>query len=220
VDDKDPLRIVSAEFTAGAASAASLPPPVMAEIAFAGRSNVGKSSLLGRMLGRPKMVRTSATPGCTRQINFYLARAADGAVFTLVDLPGYGYAKRSKVERQAWADLIEGYLRERPALSAVVLLVDPRRGLEDEERDLIELVEQAGAGQRRPVPVLLVATKVDKLSASKQKPTLAALGRQVGRPLIGFSAKDGRGAAELWRALRRATGVGAAAYDVQATTTD
>src|SRR5437870_9571841 len=99
---QDPFRIIGAEFLAGAGPGSSLPAPVMAEIAFAGRSNVGKSSLINAIIGRKSLVRTSSTPGSTRQINLYEARAADGARFHLVDLPGYGFTKRSKAEQAAW----------------------------------------------------------------------------------------------------------------------
>ena len=117
-------RIVSAEFTAAAHAAAELPPPTQVEIAFAGRSNVGKSSLLNRLMNRRNLARTSSTPGCTRQINFFGVRTSSGVNLSLVDLPGYGYAKRSKDERKLWAELIDGYLLGRPTLRAVALLVD------------------------------------------------------------------------------------------------
>src|SRR5262249_28996201 len=106
----DPHRIIDAEFIAGASAASSLPPPTTVEIAFAGRSNVGKSSLINALVGRKNLVRTSSTPGSTRQINLYAARAADGAVLHLIDLPGYGFTRRSKAEMAAWAALIERYL--------------------------------------------------------------------------------------------------------------
>ena len=133
----DPYRVVGASFIAGAGPGSSLPPPTQAEIAFAGRSNVGKSSLLNALVERRSLVRTSSTPGSTRQVNLFEARAADGAVFSLVDLPGYGFAKRSRSETATWAALIEGYIGARPTLAAVVLIVDVRRGLEDDDRELI-----------------------------------------------------------------------------------
>src|SRR5690606_23305020 len=115
-----------AEFEAAAQAPEQLPPPLGVEVAFAGRSNVGKSSLMNALMERRKLVRTSSTPGCTRAINFCKARARDGAELRLVDLPGYGYAKRSKTERNQWARMIESYLAERDHLRAVVMLVDAR----------------------------------------------------------------------------------------------
>jgi GTP-binding protein len=196
----EPWNIVEAAFVAGAQSPGQLPAPIGAELAFAGRSNVGKSSLMNALMGRRNLVRTSSTPGCTRQINFFEVRARDGAVMRLVDLPGYGYAKRSKGERAAWADLIEAYLTEREVLRAVAVLVDARRGVESEEQALIDFV------RGRPGPAaaaLLVATKIDKVPKSKRKATLSQLAGPTGIPIFGASAVTGDGIASLWRALRR-----------------
>ena len=198
----------SAEFKAAATSPASLPAPVLAEIAFAGRSNVGKSSLMNRLLGRRGLVRTSSTPGCTRQLAFFEAHFEGDAALTLVDLPGYGYAKRSKSERETWADLVEHYLEQRPTLRAVVLVVDVRRGLEPDDRDLLEMLEAPRKKKDRPlVTTIVVATKLDKLSAAAQKPALERVRSAAGRPVIGFSAVAGSGRAELWRAIFRAADV-------------
>jgi GTP-binding protein len=208
----DPLQIVASDFVAGAGSLASLPPPVSAEIAFAGRSNVGKSSLINTLVERRGLVRTSSTPGSTRQINLYEARARDGAVFQLVDLPGYGFTRRSKAEQAIWATLIEAYLRERVTLAAVLLLVDLRRGLEEDDLELIRFVEAARGADRRPVEILLVATKIDKVPRSSIRRGLAALSaaapRTAGgaaRRAIGFSSITAEGRRELWLAIRRAT---------------
>jgi GTP-binding protein len=189
---------------AGAGPGASLPAPTQAEIAFAGRSNVGKSSLVNALVQRRSLVRTSSTPGSTRQLNLYEARAADGAVFHLVDLPGYGFTKRSRSETAAWASLIEGYLGARPTLAAVVLIVDVRRGLEDDDRELIAFVDASKPPSRRPVAVLVVATKLDKLPRSGRKVALARIQEQAGHKVYGFSAVTGEGRDDLWRALRRA----------------
>jgi GTP-binding protein len=201
----DPKQIIDATFVAGAGPGSALPAPAMAEIAFAGRSNVGKSSLINAMVERKNLVRSGATPGVTRQINLFEARARDGAVFHLVDLPGYGFAKRSKAETASWKDLIEGYMRTRVTLAAVVLLVDARRGVEQDDLDLVEFVEGARDATRRPVQIVVVATKVDKVSSSSRQAALAAIGRQVGRKVVGFSAVTGEGRTELWTLLRRAT---------------
>lgn len=202
----DPLRIVHADFLAGAGPGSDLPAPTHAEIAFGGRSNVGKSSLINTLVERQSLVRTSSKPGSTRQLNLYEARAADGTVFHLVDLPGYGFTtRRSKAEKASWGTLIEAYLTTRSTLTAVVLLVDVRRGLEDDDRDLVEFIESAQGVSRRPVEVLIVATKLDKLPKSSRKSALSALGASVGHRVYGFSSETAEGRPELWRALRRAS---------------
>lgn len=201
----DPHQIVDAKFIAGAAVSGSLPPPTMAEIAFAGRSNVGKSSLINTLVERKGLVRTGATPGVTRQINLFEARARDGAVFNLIDLPGYGYSKVSKAERSAWQTLIEKYLRTRVTLSVLVLLVDVRRGVEEDDAQLIEFVDEASAAQRHPVEVVIVATKVDKLGVAARRTALAEIAQQTRRKVIGFSSETGEGRGELWRILRKVT---------------
>ena len=199
-----PWEIVEASFVAAANTPESLPPQLGVEVAFAGRSNVGKSSLLNALVRRKNLVRTSSTPGCTRQLNFFQARARDGAVFQLVDLPGYGYAKRSKTERSSWAELIEHYLLARDWLRAVVLLVDARRGLGESELGLLELLgKRAGA-----LPTnIVVATKIDKIQKSKRRAVLKQL--TVGGGIaIGTSALDGDGLDAVWRAIRKACHVG------------
>lgn len=188
-----PVKIAKAEFTAGAAKQNQIPPAALPEIAFAGRSNVGKSSLLNMMLQRKGLARTSNTPGCTRQINFFDVGVAGGPEMAFVDLPGYGYAKVSKSESRDWKILLEAYLRERPTLKAVVILVDVRRGLEQEEADLVEFL-----GLRPGLPVFLAATKLDKLSRNAQKPALAALQKEAGVKVVGTSAETGAGRDDLW----------------------
>lgn len=198
-------RVASAEFTAGATSEAGLPPPALAEIAFAGRSNVGKSSLMNALLARKNLVRTSNTPGCTRQINVFSARLADGLALHFVDLPGYGYAKVSKAEAKGWGPMLEGYLRGRATLRAVCVLVDIRRGIQQEERDLIEFLLAPSKVQRAvPTRVIVCATKLDKLPVSQQKPALAALVRESGLDVVGTSAETSAGREELWSRLRAA----------------
>lgn len=195
-------EIVEAGFLASAQEISSLPPPIGVEIAFAGRSNVGKSSLLNRLMARRNLVRTSSTPGCTRAINFFEARARDGMRLTLVDLPGYGYAARSRQEKLVWAKLIEHYLLERPALAAVVVLVDIRRGLEKDDLDLLELLSEQGPRSRAPTPVL-IATKLDRVPRAKQAAALQGLARST-RRVIGFSTEMPETTNEVWRALRHA----------------
>jgi GTP-binding protein len=198
-------RVVDAKFVAGAVDAASLPPPTLVEVAFAGRSNVGKSSLLNAMMQRRGLARTSSTPGCTRQLNVFEVRCSDGLALRFVDLPGYGWARRSKTERIQWQTMIEGYLRGRAGLRAVVLLVDVRRGVEDEERQLVDFLREPRAvSDPRPLEVVLVATKVDKVGAAGRKLALEEVRRRAGGRAIGFSAVTGEGRDELWERVRRA----------------
>ena len=203
----DEARVIAAEFRAAAGALAELPPPLSVEVAFAGRSNVGKSSLLNCLLSRRNLVRVSSTPGCTRKIGFYAAELADGARMTLVDLPGYGFARRSKSERDAWASLIEGYLLGRATLAMVVAIVDVRRGLEDDDRDLLELCASKPRVTRPALQTLVVATKLDKLPASKQKLELAKVRQAAGVPVLGFSAETALGRDELWRKIRGGAGL-------------
>jgi GTP-binding protein len=197
------IRVVDAKFVAGAVDLASMPPPTLVEVAFAGRSNVGKSSLLNATMQRRGLARTSSTPGCTRQLNVFEVRCQDGLAVHFVDLPGYGWARRSKTERAHWQEMIEGYLRGRAGLRAVVLLVDVRRGVEDEERQLVEFLQQPRrASDRRPLEVILVATKVDKIGVAARKLALEKLRSSSGRPAIGFSAVTGEGFDALWKRIR------------------
>jgi len=200
---KPGLGIVDASFVAGVAASDQLPPPALAEIAFAGRSNVGKSSLLNALVGRKHLVRTGSTPGTTRQLNLFHVRAADGLETVLVDLPGYGFAKRAKQEKSRWGPLIEGYLSKRVTLRAVVLLVDVRRGAEREEKDLVEYVASTHAKAARPkIPVVIVATKIDKMPRAQRKPALVRIGADLGCRVLGFSSETGEGRDELWTVLR------------------
>ncbi len=200
-----PTDIVDAQFAAAATLVGDLPPPTGWEIAFAGRSNVGKSSLLNSLMRRKNLVRTSSTPGCTRQIAFFEARDRSDARYTLVDLPGYGYAKRSKTERRAWATLIESYLLTRPTLCLVCILIDSRRSVEAEEQQLMELLKTPCEGRATP-KVLLVATKLDRVPASKQKNVLHKLNQSSGQPVIGHAVGDDRARDRLWSAVRSALG--------------
>lgn len=202
------MQVLDASFIASATDQASLPAPAFAEIAFAGRSNVGKSSLINRLLRRKKLVRTSSTPGCTRGLSLFRARLRLGegneARLDLVDLPGYGYARRSKVERLSWGPMIDGFLRERVGLRAVVVIIDVRRGPEDDDLDLLAFLDELG------IETIVVATKLDKLPPSKHKPRLAELSKQVGRRLIGFSSVSGQGERELWNRLLNAAKIASA----------
>jgi GTP-binding protein len=197
-----PIDVLDAVFLATAVKSDGLPPPEFAEIAFAGRSNVGKSSVINTLVQRRKLVRTSSTPGATRGLNLFRATLRDGAQLDLVDLPGYGYAKVSKSERNAWGPLIEGFLRRRKGVRAVVVIVDARRGLEPDDAQLLAFL------QHLELKAIVVATKLDKLPANKQKPAIAAVARDSGVRAFGFSSEDGTGREELWRVLVRAAGLG------------
>src|SRR5438105_8968323 len=127
------------DFVWGATSADALPPEKLNEVAFVGRSNAGKSSLVNALTGRKSLARVSQTPGATRQINFFDL----GGRLMLVDLPGYGFAKRSKAEAESWQEMIFAYLRHRARLRRVLLLIDARRGVMDSDRQVMTLLDQA-----------------------------------------------------------------------------
>ncbi len=199
-------RIVEASFSAGAKNASLFPPPLGVEVAFAGRSNVGKSSLLNAVMGRKNLVRTSSTPGCTRHVGFFKTRSTDGTIITLVDLPGYGYAKRSKSELKEWKELVEAYLFERPCLQAVALLVDSRRGPEELDFQLIAALSERKTEFRKQLPLILVATKLDKMPRSQQASALAAIQKTTQLPVVGFSTEEPRHIEALWTLVRNKVG--------------
>jgi len=171
------------------------PPPDKSEVAFSGRSNVGKSSLLNSLVNRKNLARTSSTPGRTQALNFFLV---DGR-FYFVDLPGYGYARVSLEVKRTWRRMVETYLRNRPNLKAVVVIVDIRRDLGEEDRELIEWLEQEG---KRVIPVL---TKVDKLTRRERDSRARVMGKALSgivsaKPIL-FSAKTREGREEIWDSL-------------------
>jgi GTP-binding protein len=151
------------EFMLGVAALEQLPAPGLPEIAFIGRSNVGKSSLLNAVTGRSHLARVSVTPGRTREINFFNL----GGRVILVDLPGYGYAKAPKAMAAAWQKLITGYLRGRTALARICLLIDARQGVMANDREMMTMLDQSAQSY------LVVLTKADKLSAKEQAAALA-----------------------------------------------
>ena len=171
-----------------------LPPPEIPEIAFAGRSNVGKSSLLNRLIKRKNLVKTSAKPGKTQSLNFFLL---DNSIY-LVDLPGYGYARVSKKMQAAWQELITAYLETRENLKCVVVIVDLRHELKIGDLQLVNWLRSIG------VPFLLVYTKADKLSANQRNKNAAVLDAGFGvskSERLLFSAKTGMGRDNILQAL-------------------
>jgi GTP-binding protein len=188
---------------------------MIAEVAFGGRSNVGKSSLINKLVNRKKLVRTSSTPGATRGLSLFRASlrldGGEKAQLDLVDLPGYGFAVRSKSERKSWGPMIEGYLEGRVSLRAVVLLVDVRRGLEDDDAQLIEYLAHV---KRRTIVAI---TKVDKLGKNDRDKGVrtirdavkkASVDHAKGVEVIATSADTGEGIESLWAAIRRDTFLG------------
>ncbi len=202
MSEREP-RVVDAQYLGSGTRPDQLPGPALPEIAFAGRSNVGKSSLLNALASRKGLARTSKTPGHTQKVNLFEVRFDDGARVVLGDLPGYGFAQRSKEERKAWQPMVESYLLGRGSLRALVLLVDVRRGVEADDVELVEFWAQTKK------PLVLVGTKIDKLPKAQHKPALAKL-REAARTLtdvrvVGFSAETGQGRSELWSILRSVT---------------
>jgi GTP-binding protein len=181
------------EFVAGARIESQLPAPELNEVAFAGRSNVGKSSLLNALTGRRTLARTSHTPGRTREVNFFNL----GGRLMLVDLPGYGYARASKTEIARWNQLIRDYLRGRANLRRVCLLLDSRHGIKPPDLPVMDLLDEAAVSYQA------VLTKIDKLKPAALAATLAAVQAEFDkRPaaypeIIATSASAGTGVAEL-----------------------
>jgi GTP-binding protein len=205
----DNLDILDASFVAALTPGvgADAAPPTFVEIAFGGRSNVGKSSLINTLVQRKGLVRTSGTPGCTRQVNLFNTRARDGSTVVLADLPGYGFAKRSKEERKAWAELIERYLTDRITLRGLVVVTDARRGFEEDDLELIEFARTARRADLQPLVVIPVATKIDRLPKSSAHAAVRKLDRATGGAVLPFSSVTGEGRRELWLAIRRAAGL-------------
>ncbi len=192
------MQIQSAQFITSAVKPSQYPPPQFPEVAFAGRSNVGKSSLINTMINRRRLVKTSSTPGRTQLINFFLVNDA----LSLVDLPGYGYARVPAAVKKKWGPMIETYLSSRTCLATVVLLMDIRRTPKEEELLLFDWLAHYDIAA---VPVL---TKADKLSKTKQKKQLQLAAHTLGiseQELILFSAKSRLGKDALWRRLARYT---------------
>lgn len=195
------MHIKSAEFVTSAVKPSQYPSPEYPEIAFAGRSNVGKSSLINTLVNRKRLVKTSATPGRTQLINFFLVNGG----LSLVDLPGYGYAKVPRPVREKWGPMVEAYLSGRPCLKAVVLLMDLRRTPRDEEFSLMDWLHHYR------IPMILVLTKADKLSKTKQNRQRRSAAESLGvgaDDLHLFSAKTGLGRETLWSLIEQVSEAG------------
>ena len=193
------MRVLS-RFLAAATDAAHFPAPSLPEIAFLGRSNVGKSSVINSLVG-DKVARTSSTPGRTRAINFFEIRwpGKPRPELIFADLPGYGYAKISREISQEWPKFIEPYLNERPTLGLCVVLVDANVPPQQSDRQLLDFLS---ASDRN---FLLVATKADRLSNNQLHTALRTLTQEYPAACpLPFSAKTGSGRDELWKQIRHA----------------
>ena len=184
-----------AKFVISAAKPSDFPPSSLPEIAVVGRSNVGKSSLINKMVGQDGLARTSRTPGRTRLLNWF--EVAAHPPFFLVDLPGYGYAQVHQEMRESWRPLIESYLGERKTLAGVLLLIDIRRNAQEEELDFVPWL------QNRNVPIVVALTKGDKLPKNKR---MLEVGRakkllELKREPLAVSTLSNEGVEPLWRAV-------------------
>lgn len=189
------MKITSAEFVKSAVWPAQYPPAIMPEIAFVGRSNVGKSSLMNTLVGRKNLAKTSNTPGRTQLINFFVVNEA----VSFVDLPGYGFAKVSRALKRDWGEMIEAYLKNRQNLVMVILILDVRRDPGDDDLSLRDWLEEYR------IPYLYVLTKVDKLSNNQAINRRRIIERILNvsadiKPIF-FSAVTQKGRGEIWQVL-------------------
>ena len=187
------MKILSAEFVISAVGPNQFPRDNKPQIAIAGRSNVGKSSIINSLLHKKNLVKTSQTPGKTQLINFFIINES----FYFVDLPGYGYARVPHAVTDAWAPMIEGYLKSTPQLSAVVVLLDSRRTMDERDLRLIEWLRQYD------IPVIFAMTKTDKLNRQETELARRNMSKALGSidNVVLTSAKSGQGIKELWSAI-------------------
>lgn len=190
------MKITSAEFVKSAFAEEHWTTDGLPEVAFLGRSNVGKSSLLNSLLQRKGLARTSNTPGRTQSLNYFLINKQ----FYFVDLPGYGYARVSKAMRSSWGKMAEDYLAKREQLVLCIQLIDSRHEPTEQDRQLFEWLRHYGKTQ------LIVATKSDKLSSNDLRKSIEKIGKILpGVSTVSYSAVTGRGREEVWRAIDEAT---------------
>jgi GTP-binding protein len=192
------MRVLS-NFLAAATDASHFPAPSVPEIAFLGRSNVGKSSVINSLVGT-KLARTSSTPGRTRSINFFEIRwpGKPRPELIFADLPGYGYAKISREISAEWPKFIEPYLNDRPTLALCVALIDVNVPAQQSDRQLLDFLSASGRD------VLVVATKSDRLSGNQLNSALRTLGQQYpSAKMLPYSSKSGSGREELWKTIRQ-----------------
>jgi GTP-binding protein len=193
------VRVLS-KFLTAATAVAHFPPPTLPEVAFLGRSNVGKSSVINSLLGQ-NIAKTSSTPGRTRSINFFEVRwpGSPRPELVFTDLPGYGYAKISREISAQWPEFIEPYLRERPNLALCLSLVDINIPAQESDKQLIEFLSAS------PRPFLIVATKSDRLSGNQLRNSLRSLAEEFPPArILPFSARTGVGREEIWQEIRTA----------------
>lgn len=188
------MIIKSAEFMVSATRPGNYPPEDLPEIAFAGRSNVGKSTLINKLVNRKNLVKTSSTPGRTQLLNFFNINEQ----FVFVDLPGYGYARVPERVKKDWGAMIETYLTTRTTLNGVVLILDIRRNPGEEERNFISWLHE------NQIPTILILTKADKLSKTNQIKQTRIIEKSLSvqpEELICFSAKTRQGLDKVWQAI-------------------
>jgi GTP-binding protein len=194
------MRVLT-RFLTAATDVGHFPAPVLPEVAFLGRSNVGKSSVINSLVGT-KLAKTSSTPGRTRSINFFEVRwpGKPRPEILLADLPGYGYAKISREVSQEWPKFIEPYLKERPCLALCLVLIDVSVPPQESDRQLLEFL----ASEERPF--LILGTKSDRLSGNQLNTALRTLAQEhPGARILPYSAKTGAGRETLWNEIRQAT---------------
>jgi GTP-binding protein len=190
------MIVKQAEFVKSAVKPDQYPEETMPEIAFAGRSNVGKSSLINALVNRRSLVKTSGRPGCTQLINFFTVNRE----LSVVDLPGYGYARVAKTVRSQWGPMVRTYLENRKNLRVLFMLIDIRRAPEKEELELADWLTA------REIPFRIVMTKADKLSKNQRRKSLAVISRAMGRDpesIVAFSATTRLGCDILWETIDR-----------------
>ena len=190
------MKVLSAEFVKSATKPSEYPPGNLPEVAIAGKSNVGKSSLINTLVNRKNLAKTSSQPGRTQTINFFRVNEK----LSLVDLPGYGFAKAPLEVRKAWKPMVETYLQTREEIRLVILILDSRRGLSPDDSTVLDWLEY------HEIPALIVLTKADKLSQferARQRKGLAAVPLLEDMPMVFFSAMTGEGREELWKWIQR-----------------